>query len=274
MMEAFTDVLVALSILGAMLAALELGFRFGRRSVKHHDAPASGQVGAIQGALLGLLGLLLGFSFAAAGARFLERQDLITSEANAIGTLYLRADLLAEPHRTALRSAVKDYTMDRLEISTRLRSGLAAEDVQRIELHHRRIWSAARDGTAASPTLGLLVIPAVNDVLDLHTTRVASGAKHLPMVVMALLATCSLLSIGVIGFGVGLGRSRRLPLTTPLAIVIAVALWVTVDLDHPRAGLLRLSDAPLRALAFDASAATGSPPPVAPPAGATPPGTR
>lgn len=274
MMTALVDILVALTILGAMLAALELGFRFGLRSVKHHDAPAGGQVGAIQGALLGLLGLLLGFSFAAAGARFLERQDLITREANAIGTLYLRADLLTEPHRSALRSAVKNYTLHRLETSARLRSGLRPDDVERIHLNQRRMWDAARDGTLADPRVGVLVLPPVNEVLDLHSTRMAAGAKHLPVVVMTLLITCSLLSIGVIGFGVGLGRSRRLPLTAPLAIVIALALWITIDLDHPRAGLMRLSDAPLEGLVFDIPDVPSPGAGVTPPAGAPARGTR
>jgi hypothetical protein len=91
------DVSVAVGILLVLFASLEAGFRFGR--ARGSDAGASAQIGTVQGALLGLLGLLLGFSFAAAGARFIERQDLIVSEANAIGTAYLRADLLEEPFR-------------------------------------------------------------------------------------------------------------------------------------------------------------------------------
>src|SRR5688572_23779100 len=75
------DLSVAVGLLLLMLLALECGFRAGRRAIADADLRAGGQVGAIQGALLGLLGLLLGFSFAAAGARFLERQDLIVSEA-------------------------------------------------------------------------------------------------------------------------------------------------------------------------------------------------
>jgi hypothetical protein len=249
------DLLIALGLLVSMLIALDVGFRFGRRSVNHKDAPGSGQVGAIQGALLGLLGLLLGFSFAAAGTRFLERQDLIVAEANAIGTAYLRADFLEEPHRAALRTALRDYTAHRVEAGTRVRYGLTADDAQRVSASHDQMWAAARDGAKLRPEAALLVIPALNDVIDLHTTRLASGAKHLPLIVMGLLIACSLLAIGVIGFGVGLGGSRRLPLTAPLAVIIAVALWITIDLDHPRAGLMRLSDAPLKAITFDSPSA-------------------
>jgi hypothetical protein len=97
--------------------------------------------------------------------------------------------------------------------------------------------------------LGVLV--PVNEVIDLHSTRLAAGRKHLPRPVMGLLIVCSMLATGVIGYGCGLGGRRRAPLTVSLAILIGMALWITVDLDHPRAGLLRLSDAPLEALKLD-----------------------
>ncbi len=244
------DILIALSLLAFMLLALELGFRFGLRSVRHRDAPSGGQVGAIQGALLGLLGLLLGFSFAAAGARFMERQDLIIEEANAIGTAFLRADLFDEPDRTGLRTTLGEYTAHRAGAASHLRAGLEDADAGIIARFHQRIWSHTRAGVKARPDLAMLVVPAINEVFDYHSLRVCAGLKHLPLFVVGLLIACSVLAIGVIGFGVGLGGSRRLPLTAPLAIVVAVALWVTIDLDHPRAGLLRLSDSPLEAIDF------------------------
>src|SRR5689334_2396428 len=107
------DLIIAMGVLATLLIALEVGFRAGRRSAAEADPRALGQIGAVQGAMLGLLGLLLAFSFAAAAARFFERQDLIVSEANAIGTSYLRADLLEEPHRSALQTALQQYTTHR-----------------------------------------------------------------------------------------------------------------------------------------------------------------
>ena len=127
------DALVAAGLFGLLLVSLEAGFRAGRRAALAGDAAASGQVGAIQGAVLGLLGLLLAFSFAAAGARFLERQDLIVQEANAIGTASLRADLLDEAQRAELRAALKSYTEHRIELSTRLRGGVDPPALAEIE---------------------------------------------------------------------------------------------------------------------------------------------
>ncbi len=245
------EVLVGVGLLGVLLVAAEVGFRAGRHGARSGAMTAPGQVGAIQGALLGLLGLLLGFSFAAAAARFLERQDLITTEANAIGTAYLRADLVPEPQRTELRSSLRDYTRRRLEISAELQRGLTAAHLTDIDRLHARIWKATMAGVEARPAALLALVEPVNEVIDLHSTRLAAGRKHLPMLVLGLLLGCSILAMGVIGYGGGPSGSRRLLLTGALAAVIALSLWITFDLDHPRAGLMQLSDAPLKAIPFD-----------------------
>src|SRR5687768_16874212 len=116
------NLLIAAGLLALPLASLEIGFRAGRRAQVESGPQSAGQLGALQGAILGLLGLLLAFSFAAAASRFLEKQDLIVEEANAIGTAALRADLLNEPHRSALRAALRDYTSHRIAVSQRLTS--------------------------------------------------------------------------------------------------------------------------------------------------------
>jgi hypothetical protein len=229
---------------------LELGYRAGLRGQAERESSAANQVGAIQGAVLGMLGLLLGFSFASAGGRFLERQDLIVQEANAIGTAWLRADLLPEPHRSNLRDALKGYTQHRINLSHRLRDGISAADATEVDRRLAEIWRAARNGVEARPAVMLGVLPPVNDVIDYHSTRVAAGKKHLPLLVVSLLIACSALAMGVIGFGNGLGGRRRLPLSLPLAVLVGTSLWITIDLDHPREGLLRLSDEPLMALKF------------------------
>jgi hypothetical protein len=245
------DTGLAVGLLAVLLGALEIGYRAGRREARDVHPVASAQIGAIQGAVLGLLGLLLAFSFAAAGTRFLERQDLITQEANAIGTAYLRADLLEEPHASDLRAALRRYTEYRIAVSSHLRGALDPAIAAEVERQHAEIWKAASAGVAARPAVALAVLGPVNDVIDLHATRVAAGRKHLPLPVTMLLVTCSLLAIAVIGYANGLGGERVAPLTLPLAFLIASALWITVDLDHPRAGLIRLSDAPLQALKLE-----------------------
>ncbi len=245
------DLLVAGGLLTALLVALEGGFRAGRRGAQEGDARGGGQVGAVQGATLGLLGLLLGFSFSAAGSRFLERQDLIVTEANAIGTASLRADLLDEPQRSELRGALKDYTGYRIRFTKEGRTSIDTGAAAEFDRQHARIWDAAMAGVNAKPSTMIGVLPPINDVIDVHSLRIAAGHKHLPLLVLVLLIAASLLSTACMGYGSGLGGRRRAPLTVPLALMIGTALWITIDLDHPRAGLMQLSDAPLEALKFD-----------------------
>ena len=245
------DGTLAVGLLLILVAALECGYWAGRREARDGRPVAGGQIGTIQGAVLGLLGLLLAFSFAAAATRFVERQDLITQEANAIGTAYLRADLLDEPHRSELRSALRRYTDHRIAASARLRGGLDPATAAEVEHLHTEIWRAAATGVAPRPALAVAVLGPVNEVITLHATRVAAGRKHLPVPVTLLLVTCSLLAIGVIGYSNGLSGERVVPLTLPLALLIGSALWITIDLDHPRAGMIQLSDAPLADLKLE-----------------------
>jgi hypothetical protein len=254
------DLSIAIALFLVLVLALELGFRAGRQQGRQGEA-GSGQVGAIQGAVLGLLGLLLAFSFAAAGSRFLERQDLVVEEANAIGTAYLRADLLDAPHAGELREALKRYTEQRLEVSRDMRTRLTPAALAEVDRLHARIWNAAIAGVAERPAAVLGVLPPVNDVIDLHSTRLAAGRKRLPALVMALLIASSLLSVAVMGYGCGIAGDRRAPLTIALAALIGTSLWITIDLDSPRAGLIQLSDAPLQSLPFLAPSAGDGPGP-------------
>lgn len=242
--------LVAAGLLGALLAAQELGYRAGVAYAKEEGKEGSGQVGAAQGATLGLLGLLLGFSFSGASARFLERQDLITAEANAIGTAYLRADLLDEPQRKELRGSLQRYTEHRLEWSKHVRRGAEGTPDAEVARLHEAIWAAAIGGVNAKPGTMVGVLPPVNEVIDLHSLRIAAGRKHLPILVLGLLVVSSVLAMAVMGYGSGLTRRRHTVLLASLAVVIGIALWTTIDLDHPRAGVIQLSDAPLEALKF------------------------
>jgi hypothetical protein len=239
---------LGLLILLGLLLAVELGFRLGRRTLARRGEREAGQFATVQGASLGLLALLLGFSFAGAASRFIERQDLIAEEANAIGTAWLRAELLGEPHRSELQGRIERYLAHRVEVSRGLRLSISATTLAEIDAHLRGIWEAARAGVTASPALTLTVVAPINEVIDLHAKRVAAGQKHLPTLVMVLLVLCSVLSMATIGFGTGLGGWRCFPMTFSLAVLISAALWTTVDLDHSRVGLIRLDDSALESL--------------------------
>jgi hypothetical protein len=250
-----TELGIAIGLLFGVFAALEVGYRLGR----HHlavggTAPSSGQIGAIQAAMLGLLGLLLGFSFAGAQSRFVDRQDLVVKEANAIGTAHRRADLLPDPDASQMRQVLAEYVAYRLKASQHIGTGLEPAAEAEAARFHARLWQVAKDGSLTRPELAKAVLDPVNAVMDLHAARTAARRRHLPFVVLLLLISCSMLSMSVIGYGCGVNAGARWPwLNGSLAILIAAALWTTIDLDHPRAGLIHLSDESLETLDLKAS---------------------
>ncbi len=230
-------------MLALLLAALEVGFRAGR-SRRKEDRDKS-YLGTVQGGVLGLLGLLLGFSFAGAATRFVERQDLIVQQANALGTAYLRADMLGEPSRSALRQGLRDYTDAAINLFKEGGSTLTPAQLTSLESRHAPIWSAAVEGVRADPVIGVLVLPPVNEVIDLFSVRVASARRHLPPMVLGLLLACALIALFTVGYGAGLTNQRHLLMTLTLAVLVSTALATTLDLDYPRRGVITLSDAPL-----------------------------
>ena len=239
------ELAIVVALLVALVAAFEVGFRIGRRGAASGNAPGIPQIGAVQGAVLGLLGLLLGFSFAGASARFMERQDLIIRDAGALGTAWQRAELLDQPYCGELRRELTASVALRLAFPS-----AAPAEQQRvlgdIEGCNRRMWRAVMDGIAAKPGVMVAVIAPVTEVMDMKAKRVGAGLKHLPGLVMAILVSCSLIAMGVIGYGSGLSGRRMMPMTLSLAMLVGASLWATIDLDHPRDGLIRLDDSPLR----------------------------
>ncbi len=235
---------IFVGLVGSILGVLELSFRWG---LQHRPSLAGehGQLGTIQGAILGLLALLLGFAFAGAAARFVERQDVIVSEANAIGTAHLRADLLPAPQDQQLRDVLQRYTDVRIELFEDNRLRHTSEILAETSRLHTEMWEIAVRGVTERPAVGVTVLPPVNEVIDLHATRLAAMRRHLPFAIMALLVACALIAIATVGYGCGLAGQRTFRLTTSLGLLIATVLWITLDLDYPRRGLIRIDQQPI-----------------------------
>lgn len=242
-------VIAELAIVATLLIALggsfEAGFRIGRGAAARGRVPGSLQMGSIQGAVLGLLGLLLGFSFAGASARFMERQDLIIRDAGAIGTAWQRAELLGEPACGTLRHELSTGVRLRLDFP---REGVAGQRrvLDEIDACNGRMWQAVVDGIEVRPASMMAVIGPFTEVMDMKAKRVGAGLKRLPALVMGILVSCSAIAMAVIGYGSGLAGNRMLPMTVSLTLLVGASLWATIDMDHPRDGLIRLDDGPIR----------------------------
>ena len=227
-------------VVTAVIGAHAVGYFAGRRRLaRGQESP---ELGAVQGALLGLLGLMLAFSFGSAAERFVARRDLILQEANAIGTAYLRADLLPSPHAEALRSALSRYVDVRVAF---FEAGIDEDAVlaamAQSEQLHGTIWSAGMAGVREVPSAGVIVLPALNEVIDLHASRVDGLRRHLPAAVVAMLMAIAAMAVASVGYGSGYSGASYLSGSMAFVAAIVAVLGLTLDLDYPRAGLVRVN---------------------------------
>lgn len=233
---------------GASRVGLALGRRADRLDVR--DAPRSPthpKFGVIESAMLALLGLMIGFSFSSAMDRYARRQDLLVQEANAIGTAFLRADLVPEPQRQTLRAAWRQYADVRLELFRTLSPDQAPALMARLRELQSTIWSTAVEGvrTTQMPDLNSPVLDPINNAIDLLEQRSISIERHIPLLVLVVLCASAMGSVGAVYFGLGDADRRVRGYAAVLTTLIGASLWMTFDMDHPRVGLIRASGTPL-----------------------------
>jgi len=236
--------LVAAGMLAGMLAFLALGrWLAGRR--RAHDEEAANGGGTIEGAVFALFGLLIAFTFSSAAARFDHRRELILSEANAIGTAYLRVDLLPAEAQPALRVLFRQYVESRLA-TYRKPANVAATgaELERSAALQAAIWNAAVSAARATgnPATQTLVVSALNDMIDIATTRLAATRTHVPNAIMAMLLGLALAASLVAGHAMG-GRRWSWFHALAFALVATATIYVVVDLEYPRLGFIRVDDA-------------------------------
>ncbi len=234
-----------LLVVGAiLLLAAELGFRLGARHSPEKRKAHQSQSGTLQGALLGLLGLLLGFTFAMAVGRYEARKQLVLDEANAIGTAWLRAGLLSDPARDVIRPALADYVEARLEgAQAAPGSDTFRKDLTRSERSQAAMWRAAVAETKANNTPSTaLFTSSLNDLIDLDAKRQAASRNHVPGSVWLLLVLVSFTVCCTTGYTTALGDSGRHALAMIiLPLLLTVVITIIADLDNPRRGLIKVS---------------------------------
>lgn len=226
--------------LGVVCGAVEFGFRLGRYR-RNYAPEKETAVGSMVGAMLGLLGFMLAFAFGLAAARFDERRRTIVDEANAIGTTYLRAAMLPEPHQSAIRKELRDYVDVRLTV---LQTEKIEHVISRSVDLHAKLWEHAIAVAAQDPRsipYGLFV-QSLNEMIDLHTSRVMVGIRsRIPWIVWVALYFIATLTMATVGYYEGLAGGRRSVVSLALVLAFSAVLFLIVDLDRPREGLIRTS---------------------------------
>jgi hypothetical protein len=234
---------VFFGLVGAALGLLEIGRRVGRSRVALRGTAALEGFGAVEGAVFALLGLLLAFTFSAAASRYDTRRDLIVQEANAIGTAYLRVDLLPPAAQPELRRIFGQYVDTRLAIYDRIgKLQSPREELARAASLQDRIWKAVVAGCVASPRpqTMIVVVPAINEMIDIAATRTMAARSHIPLLVVALLVILVMAGAALAGYGMARAEDRSWGHMVAFAFILAVTVYVILDYEFPRVGLIRL----------------------------------
>ena len=242
------ELTLGLVFFALMVAASEAGFRLGRRPGKQTSEDTKSQITTVEAGIIGILGLLLGFTMSMAVTRFEVRKQLVLEEAQAIGTAYLRTQLLPAAEGKEIADLLRAYTNVRV----------ASEEVRDI---HKQIIASRRESARLQDafwqravTYGQkdpnvvragLLLQSLNEVIDLDAARWMAFQNHVPETVIYVIAVVALLAAMVVGYTFGLGGIRQLVWICTLSLAIMLVLAVIIDLDRPREGLIRVSQQPL-----------------------------
>jgi hypothetical protein len=242
------EVIIQCAFLALTLAAAEVGFRVGRKFEASTSDNTRSQISTIQAAILGVLALLLGFTMSMAVSRFEVRKQLVLDEANAIGTSFLRTQLLPAPEGPEIESLLRQYVNVRVQYGT-AGNDLARLDSLRIQTAHLQteIWTRAaiyaqRD---PNPVKAGLLLQSLNQVIDLEASRWMAIQNHVPESVLSVNAVVGLLAATLVGYAFGVNGRRNFFAMCALALAITLVLAVIIDLDRPRSGFMRSSQQPM-----------------------------
>jgi hypothetical protein len=236
---------ISLALFVALLLGLEVGrwLRLRRAELAEEENTA-----AADGVVFAVLGLLIAFTFTTAAGHFDERRKLIIDQANAIGTAWLRVDLVAEAERDAIRRPMKEWVRLGLELSSKPINQDSPEFLAMLEKSaalQSEAWSAAVKAVDKSPKppYAGLVLPPINDWIDLTTTRVEMVNRGSPPFVLPTLIALSVTASVLAGYNMAKRQRRSILHMIAFAGAIAFSVFVIIDLNHPRAGLIRINAA-------------------------------
>lgn len=234
---------LALVLFAVVLGATALGAFIGGR-VRHLSESLTEPFGILQGAMLGVVGLILAFGLSLALSRYEDRRAAIVTEANAIGTTYLRAQTLAEPERTRSLRLLVTYTESAVRLSEYAPGSEAEDEVTaNEEALQRRLWALAGGALDEAPAASAprLYVETLNEMIDAQASRTAALNNQVPTAVRYLELIGAAVAMGLLAAYLALvGRGFRPALVA--AALIAFLLFITSDLDRPTQGLIKIPD--------------------------------
>ena len=242
---------IAFAMFIGSLALMEIGRRLGARRISDEGSAAMAGLSAVEGAVFALMGLLLAFTLSGALQRFDERRALILHEANAVSTAYHRLGMLDEQSKIELRSKLKTYLAERLELY-RLPIGFSiiedasiydATQLAKIAEVQAEVWDGAVAACSRAPTTSPcnLILPALNDAYEAARDRSGANQRHPPRIIYVMLFGLGLGGSLLAGFGMGAAERRSVVHMVTFAAAMSLALYIITDIEFPRQGLITVA---------------------------------
>jgi hypothetical protein len=222
-----------------MVACFEIGQRLGARAARKEGGKIG--LGAIEGAIFALLGLLIAFTFSGAASRFEGRRHLIVEEANDIGTAYLRIDLLPADAQPVVRELFRRYVDARLAVYEHVydmdaaRSFLAESQEVQSQIWNKCVAASRQSNTTAA---SMLLLPALNSMFDITTVRTAATEDHPPVEIFAMLGLIALASSIVSGYQLAGAQRHSSRHIIGYVLILTISIYVILDLEFPRLGVI------------------------------------
>ncbi len=234
--------IISLALCAAMLVFLELGYRTGR--VYFGKNVSQDGLNLFQGAIFALLGLLLGFAFSGSMSRLEARRDLIVREANATNTAFLRIAMLPSVFQPQVRDLFHSYLEARLQAYAELDSGGDfAPLMKKASQLQQQIWIKAIEATERDSGARSLVLSSLNGMIEVTTARTVALRTQMPALILVLLLGVALLTSLLAGYGMARSGHRHVFHGAIYAAAVSLTIYVILDIDNPRIGLIRLDAA-------------------------------
>lgn len=231
--------LIYFIITALIFLPFEIGYRISKRLYAKTDLKETKALGQISAGLLGMLAFVLAFTFSMAASQYANRKQMVLQEANAIGTAYLRADLVAEPYAKELKYLLQEYVTTRLEAVKK--ENLVKGLLRSVEIH-RLLWLQVKSAAKTNPNTNTsLMVQSINEVIDMHENRVTAGLHDkIPTSIWITLFAISAMAMLTIGMEFGLGESRRIIVIIPMMLAFAALTTLIVELNRPQEGMIKV----------------------------------
>lgn len=251
-------------LLGGLFLTVEIGYHVGQRLAVSSDQLRHEQLVAARDGVGLLLSLLLGFTLAMTLSRFDQRKQLIVDEADAIGTAYLRAQILPDPARSKMLDLMRQYVDARMRFSVAPLDGQESQQASaQTKQLQTQMWQQVTELARQAPDpINALLVQALNDVIDFSEKRVAIRENRVPQPIWIMLVLISMLTCLTVGMTV---RRRFWYVMAMTPLMIAIVMSLIADLNSPRAGFIQIGRESIERLQLDLSSDSNQAPPKAAP---------